>query len=38
MDEKRTAKGVLELKPIGRRIRGRRRKRWIEDVEDVQKV
>ena len=34
MDEKRTPKGVLEWKTIGRKIRGRPRKRWIEDVED----
>ena len=36
MDEKRTAKRILEWKPIGRRIRGRPRKRWIEDIEDMQ--
>jgi len=36
MDEKRTPKRVLEWKPISRRIRGRPRKRWIEDVEDVE--
>jgi hypothetical protein len=34
MDEKRTPKRILEWKPIGRRIRGRPRKRWIEDIED----
>jgi hypothetical protein len=34
MDEKRTDKRVLEWKPIGRRIRGRPRKRWIEDIEE----
>ena len=34
MDEKRTSKRILEWKPIGRRIRGRPRKRWIEDIED----
>jgi hypothetical protein len=34
MDEKRTPKGILEWKPIGRRIRGKPRKRWIEDIED----
>jgi hypothetical protein len=33
-DEKRTSKRVLEWKPIGRRIRGRPRKRWIEDIEE----
>ena len=25
---------ILEWKPMGRRIRGRPRKRWIEDVEE----
>jgi hypothetical protein len=34
MDEKRTPKRILEWKPIGKRIRGRPRKRWIEDNED----
>jgi hypothetical protein len=34
MDEKRTPKRIWEWKPIGRRIRGRPRKRWIEDIED----
>jgi hypothetical protein len=34
MDEERTPKRILEWKPIGRRIRGRPRKRWIEDIED----
>ena len=39
MDGKRTPKRVLEWKPIGRRIRGRPRERWIEDVEeDKQKM
>jgi hypothetical protein len=39
MDEKRTSKRVLEWEPIGRRIRGRPRKRWIEDVEgDIQRM
>jgi hypothetical protein len=39
MDEKRTPKRVLERKPIGRRIRGRPRKRSIEDVEeDIQRM
>ena len=37
MGEKRTTKRVLEWKPIGRRITGRPRKRWIEDdEEDIQ--
>ena len=39
IDEKRTPKRVLEWKPIGRRIRGRPRKKWIEDVEeDIQRM
>jgi len=39
MDEKRTPKRVLEWKPIDRRIRGRPRKRWIEDdEEDIQRM
>jgi hypothetical protein len=39
MDEKRTPKRLLEWKLIGRRIRGRPRKRRIEDFEeDIQKM
>ena len=38
MDEKRMPKRVLEWKPTGRRIRGRPRKRWIEDIEDIQSM
>jgi hypothetical protein len=39
MYKKRTPKRKLEWKPIGRRIRGRPRKRWIEDVEeDIQRM
>jgi hypothetical protein len=34
MDEERTPKRIVECKPIGRRIRGRRRKSWIEDIEE----
>jgi hypothetical protein len=34
MDEKRTSNKILEWKPVGRRIRGRPRKRWIEGIED----
>ena len=34
MDDKRTPKRILEWRPIGMRIRGRPRKRWIEDVEE----
>jgi hypothetical protein len=37
MDDKRTPKRILEWKPLGTRIRGRLRKRWIVDiVEDIQ--
>jgi len=39
MDENGTPKRVLEWKPIGRRIRGKPRKRWIEDnEEDIQRM
>jgi len=34
MEEKRTRKRVLEWKPIGRRKRGRPRKRRVEDIEE----
>jgi hypothetical protein len=33
MDERRIHKRVFEWKPTGRRIRGRQRKRWVEDIE-----
>ena len=34
-----TPKKILEWKPIGKRIRGRTRKRWIIDIEeDMQKI
>ena len=37
MDGGRISRRILEWKPMGRRIRGRQRKRWIEDVqEDIQ--
>jgi len=36
-DDKRTPKRILEWKPIGTRIRGGPRKRWIADIEkDIQ--
>jgi hypothetical protein len=39
MDEKRTPKRVLVWRPVGRRIIGRPRKRWIEDFEeDLQRM
>ena len=34
MDGGRMPRRIVELKPMGRRIRGRPRKRWIEDVEE----
>jgi hypothetical protein len=34
MEETRIPKRLLEWKPMGRRIRGRPRKRWLEDIED----
>jgi hypothetical protein len=35
MDDKRTPERVLEWKPIGTRIRGRPRKRWTGDEEEM---
>ena len=38
-DGGRMARRILEWNPMGRRIRGRPRKRWIEDVEeDIQTI
>jgi hypothetical protein len=34
MDGMRIPRRLLEWKPMGRRIRGRPRKRWIEDIEE----
>jgi len=34
MDGGRMPRRILELKPMGRRIRVRPRERWIEDVEE----
>jgi len=34
MDGMRMPRRILEWKPIGKRIRGRPSKRWIEDVEE----
>jgi len=34
MDDKRTPKRILRWKPIGTRIRGRPRKRWIAGIEE----
>jgi len=38
MDDKRTHKGILEWKPVGVRIRGRPRKRWIVDIEEDMQI
>ena len=38
MDDKRTPKRILEWKPIGKRIRGRPRKRWITDIEEDMQI
>jgi len=38
MDNKRTPKRILEWKPIGTRIRGRPRKRWIADIEEDMRI
>jgi hypothetical protein len=38
MDDKRTPKSLLEWKPIGMRIRGRPRKRWIEVIEEDMQI
>ena len=34
VNDKRIPKSILEWKPIGRRITGRPRKRWIVDIEE----
>jgi hypothetical protein len=38
MDDNRTPKRILERKPIGTRIRGRPRKRWIVDTEEDMQI
>ena len=38
MEDKRTPKRILEWKPIGTRIRGRPRKRWIVDIEEDMQI
>jgi len=34
MDDKKTPKRILHWKPIGKRTRGRPRKRWIAGIEE----
>jgi hypothetical protein len=38
MDDKRTSKRIIEWKPIGTRIRGRPRKRWIVNIEECVQI
>jgi hypothetical protein len=38
MEDQRTPKRILEWKPIGTRIRGRPRKRWIVDIEEDMQI
>jgi hypothetical protein len=38
MDDKRTSKRILKYKPIGTRIGGRPRKRWIADIEEDMQI
>jgi hypothetical protein len=38
VDDKRTPKRILELKPIGTRTRGRPRKRWIANIEEDKQI
>ena len=38
MDDKRIPEGILQWKPIGRRIRGRRREGWIVDIEEDMQI
>ena len=38
MDDNRTPKRILEWKPIGTRIRGRPRKRWIVHIEEYVQI
>jgi hypothetical protein len=38
MGDKRTRNRTLEWKPVGTRIRGRPRKRWVVDIEEDMQI
>jgi hypothetical protein len=38
MNGNRTSKRILEWKRVGRRIRGRPRKRWLVDIEEDMQI
>jgi len=38
MDDRRTSKETLDWKPIGTRMRGRPKKRWIVDIEEDMRI
>jgi len=38
IDDKRTPKRILQWKPIGKRTRGRPRKRWIAAIEEDMQI
>jgi hypothetical protein len=38
MENKRTPTRILVLKPVGTKIRGRPRKRWIADLEEDMQI
>ena len=38
MDDKSTPTRILQWKPVGTRIRGRPRKRWIADIEEDMQI
>jgi len=38
MDDRRTSKKTLDWKPIGTRMRGRPKKRWIVSIEEDMRI
>jgi len=38
MDDKKMPKRMLEWKPVGARIRGRPRKRWVVNIEEDMQI